>query len=106
MLKVKQRSWLIPFVDWINKNGPTLQQVAVALHNQVKRGIQQWMAGADEFRQRLAGNTDKVFFKCDAFVTRQYRIAEADFAVSIAYNGRDVPDLISFQFPLVNGTTQ
>jgi hypothetical protein len=63
------------------------------LQDQVDRGLQQGMAGADELGQRLARHADQVLRESDPLVPGQHRVADADLAIPVTDQGRDVGDL-------------
>ena len=84
----------------VNQHRPTPQKVAVAIERQVKRGIEQRMAGADEGGERLALRCDQGLLKGDALVARQHRLAHADQTVAVAHRRRNMGDLIAARLAL------
>ena len=56
MFQVEQRSGLVALVAVVDQDGAALEQVAVPLDDEVERGVEQRMAGADEGGQGFAGH--------------------------------------------------
>ena len=80
------------------------QQVAVALQREINDGVEQWVAGTDKGRQRLAGWGDEVLLEGDPFVAVEHGLAGADQPVALAYDRRDVGHLVTARLPLPHGT--
>ena len=78
----------------------------MALQGEVDGGGQQWVAGRDEGRQRLARWRDQRLFEGDPFVARQHRLTEPDEAVAVAKRGRDVGQLVAPRLTLLEGAAQ
>src|SRR5688500_4956206 len=67
---------------------------------------EQRMARADNGGQRLTRRRNQRLLESDAFVAWQHRFADADQAISIAYRGWDVGDLVAARFALLGRSTQ
>lgn len=67
----------------------------MTVERQIKRGIEQEMAGTDEGGERLAVRRDQRFLKGDALITRQHRLTGSDQTIAIAYRRWDMGDFNS-----------
>ena len=67
----------------------------MAFKRQIKRRIEQRMAGADKRGRRLALWCDQRLLKSDALVAREHRLTRSDHAVPIAYRCGDVRHFIA-----------
>ena len=72
----------------------------MAVERQVKRGIEQRMAGTDEGGERLALRRDQRLLKGDALIARQHRFTRSDQTVAIAHRRRDMGDFIAARLAL------
>ena len=81
----------VALIARINQDRALLHQIAVALEDEVDRGVEQRVAGADEGRDRGPGDLGLV--EADALVAREHRRASADLAVALAQRARHAGDL-------------
>ena len=102
----EQSARLVGLIGVIDKNRPAFQQVAMPLDDEVERGIEQRMAGADKASERLAGKADEALLEGDPLVARENGFSASDLPVAIANDGGDVLDLEALRLPLVDRPAQ
>src|SRR2546425_9892640 len=78
----------------------------MAFERQIKRGVQQRMARADEGRQWLALRRDERLLEGDALVARQHRFADPDETVAVADRRRDMGNFVAARLPLAGSTAE
>ena len=72
----------------------------MTFERQVKRGIEQRMAGADEGGEWLALRRDQRLLKGDALVAGQHRFTRSDQTVAIAHRRGNMGDFIAARLAL------
>src|SRR5262249_34983640 len=82
------------------------QQVAVTLEREVDGGIEQRVAGAHERCGCLSLRRDQRLLERDAFVTRQYRLADANEAITVTHWCWHMRHLIASRLALLGGAAQ
>ena len=100
VLQIEEHARRRAGVTLVNEYRAAPQKVAMAVERQIKRGIEQRMAGANEGGERLALRCDQGFLKGDALVARQHRFARSDQAVAVAYRRGNMGDFIAARLAL------
>ncbi len=106
VLQVEQDTGRGALVVFIDEDGTTAQEVAMALQHEVERGIQQRMTRADKSRHGLPLWLDEVLLESDALVAAEHRVPQADEAVAIPNGGRDVGNLVAPRLALPRRATK
>jgi hypothetical protein len=106
VLEVEEEARLVAIVLFVNQHGAATEEVAVTLQREVDHSIEERMARADESRQGLPRWGDEVLLEGDPLVAMQHGLAGADQPVALAYDRRDVGDLVAAGLPLAHGATK
>src|SRR6516164_1161776 len=81
MFEIDEKTRLGTGVRLVHQHAPLLQQRLETLQYYVHFCIENWMAGGNKLRLRLAG--DQRFFECDAGVPIEHRIASTNETVAL-----------------------
>jgi hypothetical protein len=106
VLKIEENPWFCSGVAFIDKHGPSAQQVAMSLDHEIECSIEQWMSRTDEGSKRLPLWSNERLFENDAFVAREHRLTDANQAVSVAHRCRHVRHLVAARFALTDGAAK
>ena len=93
VLQIEEQPGVLAGVVVVHQDRAALQQVAVALENEVDGGVEERVARADQLGARLL--VHPVLLEADALVAREDRAPDADQAVALADGRRDVGDLVA-----------
>jgi hypothetical protein len=102
MLQVEQRSRLLSNVVVVDENRALLEQVPVALSEQVNGRVEQRVARTHEGGQRFAGSADERLVEGDPFIARRYRIADADDSVPVSDGAWNTGYLVAIGLALID----
>ena len=100
VFQVEEHPRLAAGVPVVHQNGPTLQQLTVALQRQVQHRVQQGVTRAHERCRGLADRRLRLLVEDDALVAGQYRLPSARQPVPSPHDGRHVRNLITAGLPL------
>src|ERR1041385_3051431 len=100
VLEVKKDSRGVSGVPLVDEHRPASEQIAMALHRQVERGVEKRMPGTDERRHRHAVGRDETFLERDSFVSRDDHLPMPGQAITITHRSRHVSDLVAARLAL------
>jgi hypothetical protein len=95
MLQVEEQTRLIAGIPFIHQHRTLSQQVAMALKDQIERGVKQRVTRADKRRRRLSLWRNQGFLEDNALITRLYRLADTNQTISMAYRRRHVRNFVA-----------
>ena len=96
---IEQQTGLVAVVAVIYEHSASLEQIGVSLPRQVNGGLQQRMAGTNQFGGRQSGKITSALVKADSLVPLQDRLAKAHLHIPIAHGEGHGGDLVPAGFP-------
>jgi hypothetical protein len=85
MLDVEEYARPGAAIALVHQHRAALQEIAMALEDEIDDRVEKRMTGANEGRQRLPLRRHQRLLEGDALVARQHRLADPDQPVAIAH---------------------
>ena len=84
VLQVEERADCVTRIVGVHQHRAALQEVSIALQDEIDRSAEEWLAGTDECGQRLAGTRAQGLLESDPFIFTQHWLTGPDQAVPLA----------------------
>jgi hypothetical protein len=106
VLQIENDARVYAGIALVDQYGAATEQVPIALQREINTGVKQGMAGAYKSSQRLALGIDERLLKGNALITRKHGLSDADEAVTIADQRRNMRDFVTAGLALLDCSSE
>ena len=103
VLQIEERADCFARVVGVHQDRAALQEVPIALQDEIDGCGEEWLARTDERGQRLAGNGAEGLLEGDPLILAQDGLADADQTVPLADQGGHVGDFEAAWLAFLDG---